>query len=61
MDLKDHQSCLNSTLAMDPAPIDHSIYTKVGFEAYCSNIRIREIIIRQIYWEPVDMKYDPEF
>ena len=47
--------------AMDPDPIDHSLYTKVGFEAYCSNIRIREIIIRQIYWEPVDMEYDPEF
>ena len=47
--------------AMDPDPIDHSLYTKVGFEAYCSNIRIREIIIRQIYWEPVDLKYDPEF
>jgi len=47
--------------AMDPDPIDHQKYTKVGFEAYCSKIRIKNIIIRQIHWEAVDMKYEPEF
>jgi len=47
--------------AMDPEPIDHSRYTKVGFEAYCSHIRIRDIQIRQIHWEPIEMKYEPEF
>lgn len=47
--------------AMDPNPIDNQKYTKVGFEAYCSRIKIHNIVIRQIYWEPVEMKYDPEF
>ncbi|NEW84097.1 MAG: hypothetical protein GZ094_17250 [Mariniphaga sp.] len=47
--------------AMDPDPIDNQKYTKVGFEAYCSKIKIRNIVIRQIAWEPVEMKYEPEF
>jgi hypothetical protein len=47
--------------AMDPDPIDNQKYTKVGFEAYCSKIRIRNIVIRQIKWEPVEMEYQPEF
>jgi len=47
--------------AMDPDPIDNRKYTKVGFEAYCSKIKIRNLVIRQISWEPVDMKYEPEF
>jgi hypothetical protein len=45
----------------DPNPIDNQKYTKVGFEAYCSKIRIRNIVIRQIQWEPMIMKYEPEF
>lgn len=47
--------------AMDPEPIDNQKYTKVGFEAYCSRIAIRNIVIRQIAWEPVELKYQPEF
>jgi len=47
--------------AMDPDPIDNQAYTKIGFEAYSSKIKLRNIKIRQIYWEPVEMKYDPEF
>jgi hypothetical protein len=47
--------------AMDPDPIDHQKFTKIGFEAYCSMIRIKNIVIRQIYWEEVEMKYEPEF
>jgi len=47
--------------AMDPDPIDNRKYTKVGFEAYCSKIRIRNICIRQISWEPVELKYEAEF
>lgn len=46
---------------MDPNPIDNKKYTHVGFEAYSSAIRIKNIIVRQIYWEPVDMEYDAEF
>jgi hypothetical protein len=47
--------------AMDPDPIDNQTFTKVGFEAYCSKIEIRNIVIRQIFWKPVEMKYEPEF
>jgi len=47
--------------AMDPDPIDSQKYTKVGFEAYCSKIRIRNIVIREIHWEVAEMKYEPEF
>jgi hypothetical protein len=45
----------------DPNPIDNQKYTKVGFEAYCSKIRIRNITIRQIHWEPLLLDYKPEF
>ncbi|MCX6229034.1 MAG: hypothetical protein NTV75_07680 [Bacteroidia bacterium] len=47
--------------AMDPDPIDNQKYTKVGFEAYCSKIQVRNIVIRQIHWEPVTMEYKPDF
>lgn len=47
--------------AMDPDPIDNQKYAKVGFEAYCSKIRIRNIKILQISWEPFDMKYKIDF
>ena len=47
--------------AMDPDPIDNQKFTKVGLEAYCSLIRVRNFKIRQIVWKPVEMKYEPEF
>lgn len=47
--------------AMDQNPIDNQKYTKIGFEAYCSKIRIRNIKIIQIHWESVDMKYEVDF
>ncbi|MEI8113588.1 MAG: hypothetical protein WCI54_08160 [Bacteroidia bacterium] len=47
--------------AMDPNPIDNQKFTKVGFEAYCSKIRIRKIKIRQICWETVVIKYEVDF
>jgi len=46
---------------MDPDPIDNQKYTKVGFEAYSSQIQLKNVIIRQINWEAVDMSYTPEF
>ena len=47
--------------AMDPNHIDNQNYTKVGLEAYSSNIKVRNVKIRQIKWKPVDLKYEPEF
>lgn len=46
---------------MDPEPINNQKYTRVGFEAYASKIKIKNITIRQISWEIAEMKYDPEF
>ena len=45
----------------DPKPIDNQKYAKVGFEAYSSHIQVRNIIIRQISWKPLELKYDAEF
>ena len=47
--------------AMDPDPIDGLRYTKVGLEAYCSHIKVRNFKVRQIKWKAVEMKYEPEF
>lgn len=47
--------------AMDPDPINNQKHTKVGLEAYCSKIKIRNIVIRQINWEAIEMKYEPDF
>ena len=44
----------------DPEPIDSQRYAKVGFEAYCSHIQIRNLKIRRIRWEFVDSHYKPE-
>jgi len=44
----------------DPDPIDSQRFNKVGFEAYASHIQVRHIVIRQIAWQPVEMKYGPE-
>jgi hypothetical protein len=45
----------------DPDPIDSQKFAKVGFEAYASHIQVRNIIIRQVAWRPVEMKYAPQF
>ena len=45
----------------DPDPIDSQRFTKVGFEAYCSFIQIRNIKVRSISWHPISLKYSPEF
>jgi len=47
--------------AMDSNPIDNQKYMKVGLEAYCSHIKVRNFKIRQIRWKVVDMKYETEF
>jgi len=45
----------------DPDPIDSDRNAKVGFEAYCSHIQIKNIRIMRIAWEPFEMTYSPEF
>ena len=45
----------------DPDPIDNQKYAKVGFEAYCSHIQIRNLKIREARWREIDEIYIPEF
>ena len=42
----------------DPAPISGG---HVGFSAYCTWLKINEIEIRKIKWEPFPQSYVPEF
>lgn len=45
----------------DPEPIDSQKHARVGFEAYCSMIQVRNVKIRQIKWQPLNITYTPEF
>ena len=45
----------------DTDPIDSDKFTKVGFEAYCSHIQIRNVKIRSISWAKRELEYKPEF
>jgi hypothetical protein len=45
----------------DPDPIDNRLHTRIGFEAYQSKIRVRDILVRQITWTPRPMGYPAEF
>jgi hypothetical protein len=47
--------------AFDTDPINHARFAKVGFEAYCSSIAVRNLKVRRIAWQAVDSKYAPEF
>ena len=42
----------------DPQPIKDG---HVGFSAYCTKLRIKDIQIHEIYWEDFPQSYDPEF
>ena len=46
------------TELIDPQPITGG---KVGFSAYCTKLRIRDIEIREIYCEEYIQEYTPEF
>jgi hypothetical protein len=45
----------------DPDPIDSQKHAKIGFEAYSSFIRIRNLQVKRITWQPLDDSYRPEF
>ena len=47
--------------ATDPDPIDSQKYGKVGFEAYCSSIKIKDIVIRELAWNTRELSYTREF
>ena len=43
---------------IDPQPIRDG---HVGFSAYCTKLRIKDIQIHEIVWEDFPQTYDPEF
>lgn len=45
---------------LDPNPIDGQRYTKLGFEAYHSMIRLHNLTVRQIAWEAREQAYPNE-
>jgi hypothetical protein len=46
------------TEMMDSKPLTEG---HIGFSAYCTILKIKEIEIRKIYWEKFPQKYTPEF
>lgn len=45
----------------DTDPIDNQKFGKVGFEAYCSFIQVRNLKISNIKWKEIELSYKPEF
>lgn len=45
----------------DPNPIDVTKYGRIGFEAYCSKIRFRDLVVRKAIWTDIEEHYIPEF
>jgi hypothetical protein len=46
---------------LDPDPIDSAASTGVGFEAYQSQIRVSDVVVRQIVWQAREQAYAKEF
>lgn len=45
----------------DPDPIDGNVFGKIGFEAYCSFIKIKNLAIKSITFKDDPKAYVPEF
>ncbi len=45
----------------DPNPIDSQKYGKIGFEAYCSKLKFKNLSIKRITWEDDPKTYMAEF
>jgi len=45
----------------DPNPIDTSENGKIGFEAYCTQVRFSDLYIKGIDYDVTDENYSPEF
>lgn len=45
----------------DPNPIDTTKYGKIGFEAYCTRVKYRDLYVKRVAYDVVDEKYIPEF
>jgi len=47
--------------ATDPDPIDQSKYGRIGFEAYCTRMAVRDLKVRRAECELLKEQYIPEF
>lgn len=45
----------------DPNPIDGCKYGKIGFEAYCSKLKFKNLCVRKVTWIDEPKEYIPEF
>lgn len=45
----------------DPDPIDGNKYGKIGFEAYCSYIKIKNLSVKRVTYHDDPKEYIPEF
>ena len=45
----------------DPDPIDGEKYGKIGFEAYCSFIKIKNLSVKRAVYTDDIKEYTPEF
>ncbi len=45
----------------DPDPIDSNKYGKIGFEAYCSKLKFKNLCVRRVSWTDDPKQYTPEF
>ena len=45
----------------DPDPIDIMKYGRIGFEAYCTKVKYRDVKVRRVTYMDVAKPYDPEF
>ena len=56
--------CVDGKLVLevtDPDPIDQTRYGRIGFEAYCSRIRITSLRVLRLEYTPAKKTYVPEF
>ena len=45
----------------DPDPIDSNKYGKIGFEAYCSKLKFKNLCVKRVSWTDDPKQYTPEF
>ena len=45
----------------DPNPIDYTTHGKIGFEAYCTKVKFKDIYVKSIEYAVVPEEYTPEF
>lgn len=45
----------------DPFPIDNKKYGKIGFEAYCTQLKFTDFYVKQVDFDVIDEQYIPEF